>query len=135
MMTSASRPVVLHANGPMPTPSGPERRHFHDLDGRWVGWAGWIRNEAGDVSGWHHHATNDTHVYVIRGSVAVEFGPGGSERIVAAAGDFFIVPSQTVHRELTSGDSDLAAFVVRVGGEPEEVDAGGPEPAAASREP
>jgi uncharacterized RmlC-like cupin family protein len=133
-MTNASRPVVLQPNEPMPAPPGSERRHFHDPDGRWVGWAGWIQNDAGDVSGWHHHATNDTHVYVIRGSVTVEFGPGGSERVVAGAGDFFIVPSNTIHRELTSEDSDLEAFVVRVGGEPEQVDAGGPDPAAKSQE-
>jgi mannose-6-phosphate isomerase-like protein (cupin superfamily) len=82
-MASTSRPVVLHPNEPMPEPPGPERRHFHDPDGRWVGWAGWIQNEAGDVSGWHHHAANDTHVYVLRGSVTVEFGPAranGSSR-------------------------------------------------------
>jgi uncharacterized RmlC-like cupin family protein len=130
-VTSASRPVALHPNAPMPAAPGSERRHFHDPDGRWVGWAGWIRNEAGDVSGWHHHATNETHVYVIRGSVTVEFGPDGTERIVADAGDFFIVPATTVHRELTGDGSDLEAFVVRVGGEPEEVAVGGPEPAVA----
>ena len=123
-------PVVLHPNASMPEPPGPERRHFHDLDRRWVGWSGWIKDEAGDTSGWHHHATNETYVYVIRGSVTVEFGPGGSERIVAGAGDFFIVPSNTVHRELTSDGSDLEAFIVRVGGEPEEVGAGEPEPDA-----
>ena len=122
-------PVVLHPDGSMPEPPGSNRRHFHDVDGRWVGWAGWIQNDAGDVSGWHHHASNDTYVYVIRGSVTVEFGSSGSDRIVAGAGDFFIVPSNTIHRELTSDDSDLEAFIVRVGGEPEEVDAGGAEPA------
>jgi uncharacterized RmlC-like cupin family protein len=126
-MTNASLPVVLHPNGPMPAPPGPERRHFHDRDGRWVGWAGWIQNDAGDVSGWHHHAVNDTYVYVMRGSVTVEFGRGGSERIVAGPGDFFIVPADTVHRELTGEGSDLEAFIVRVGGEPEEVAADGPE--------
>jgi uncharacterized RmlC-like cupin family protein len=127
-MTSTSRPVVLHPNGAVPAPVGSERRHFRDPEGRWVGWAGWIQNDAGDVSGWHHHAANETHVYVIRGSVTVEFGPGGTERIVAGAGDFFIVPSGTVHRELTGDESDLEAFVIRVGGEPEEVGADGPEP-------
>jgi uncharacterized RmlC-like cupin family protein len=130
-MDSASQPVVLHPNGSLPVPLGSERRHFHAPDGRWIGWAGWIRNDAGDVSGWHHHATNDTHVYVLRGSVMVEFGPGGSERIEAGAGDLFIVPSDTVHRELTSEDSDLEAFIVRVGGEPEEVAADEPEPGTA----
>ena len=126
-MTSTSRPIVLHPNEPVLASLGSERRHFHDADGRWVGWAGWIQNEAGDVSGWHHHAGNETHVYVIRGSVTVEFGPDGSEHLVAGAGDFFIVPSDTVHRELTSDDSDLEAFIVRVGGHPEEVAADGPK--------
>ena len=127
-MTSA--PVVIRPSGTMPEPPGSERRHFHDPDGRWIGWAGWIQNEAGDVSDWHHHASNVTYVYVIRGSVTVEFGPGGSDRIVAGAGDFFIVPADTVHRESTSDDSDLEAYIVRVGGEPEHVTAEGPEPAA-----
>jgi uncharacterized RmlC-like cupin family protein len=111
----------------MPEPAGTERRLYSDVDGRWVGWAGWIQNEAGEVSGWHHHAANDTYVYVIRGSMTVNFGPGGAENIEARAGDFFIVPSQTIHRETTSQDSDLEAFVVRVGGEPEHVNVGGPK--------
>jgi quercetin dioxygenase-like cupin family protein len=103
-------------------------RHHLDTEGRWVGWSGWIRNEAGDVSGWHHHAANQTYVYVIRGSVTVEFGPGGTERVEARAGDFFVVPAQTIHREKTSPDADLEAFLVRVGGEPERVDVDEPEP-------
>jgi uncharacterized RmlC-like cupin family protein len=111
----------------MPEPHGAERRHFFDPDGRWTGWAGWIQNDAGDVSGWHHHAANDTHVYVIRGSVTIDFGPGGAESIAASAGDFFIVPSETVHRETTGQDSDLEAFIVRVGGEPEQINVDGPE--------
>jgi uncharacterized RmlC-like cupin family protein len=126
---SKSRPVVVHPEEGMPEPPGPDRRQFIDRDGRWVGWAGWIQNEAGDVSSWHHHAANDTHVYVIRGSVTIDFGPGGAESIVAGAGDFFIIPSQTIHRETTSQESDLEAFVVRVGGDPEHVNVDGPEAA------
>jgi uncharacterized RmlC-like cupin family protein len=126
---SKSRPVVVHPEEGMPEPPGPERRQFIDRDGRWVGWAGWIRNEAGDVSRWHHHAANDTHVYVIRGSVTIDFGPGGAESFVARAGEFFIIPPQTIHHETTSQDSDLEAFVVRVGGEPEHVNVDGPEAA------
>ncbi len=55
--------------------SGVQRRQLFRRDGRW---ADWIRNEAGDVSGWHHHADNDTYVYVLRGSVSIDFGPGGA---------------------------------------------------------
>jgi len=118
---SNARPVVVHPEEGMPEPPGPERRDFTDPDGRWVGWAGWIRNEAGDASGWHHHGANDTYVYVIRGSMTTDFGPDGAESIEARAGDFFIVPPQTIHRETTGQDSDVEAFIVRVGGEPEHV--------------
>jgi uncharacterized RmlC-like cupin family protein len=92
-------------------------------------WAAWIRNDAGDVSDWHHHADNDTYVYVSRGSLTFEFGMGGAERAVASAGDFVIVPAQTIHREMTSPDADLEAFVLRIGGEPEHVNVDGPESA------
>jgi uncharacterized RmlC-like cupin family protein len=125
---STSQPVVVHPGEEMPGPVTPDmQRLIYDRDGRWVGWAGWIRNEAGDVSGWHHHAANDTFVYVIRGSVTIHFGPGGEENVVAGAGDFFIVPSQTIHRETTGEDGDLEAFVFRVGGEPEHVNVDGPQ--------
>lgn len=127
---SESRPVVVHPDQAMPETPGTERRQFVDSEGRWVGWAGWIQNEAGEVSGWHHHAANDTHVYVIRGSVTVDFGPGGADSIEARAGDFFIVPSGTIHRETTSQHSDLEAFIVRVGSEPEHVNVDGPEPSS-----
>jgi len=126
---SKSRPVVVHhpeQGTPEPAMSGTERRQLFERDGRW---ADWIRNDAGDVSGWHHHAANDTYVYVIRGSVTIEFGPGGAESVMASAGDFFIVPSRTIHRETTGQEADLDAFVIRVGGEPEHVNVDGPEAA------
>jgi uncharacterized RmlC-like cupin family protein len=127
-----SRPVVVHPEEAIagPTTPGMELRQHFDADGRWVGFTGWIRNEAGDVSGWHHHAANDTYVYVIRGSVTIEFGPGGAERVEARAGDFFLVPPETIHRELTGPDADLEAFVLRVGGEPEHVGVDAPEGAS-----
>jgi uncharacterized RmlC-like cupin family protein len=126
---SKSLPVVVHPQEAIagPTTPGMELRHLFDPDGRWVGWTGWIRNDAGDVSRWHHHVANDTYVYVIRGSVTIEFGPGGAERVEARAGDFFLVPSHTIHRETTSPNADLEAFVLRVGGEPEHLDVDGPE--------
>ena len=106
--------------------SGRERRQLFERDSRW---ADWIRNDAGDASGWHHHAANDTYVYVLRGSVTIDFGLDGAESIVATAGDFFIVPSQTIHRETTGRDADLEAFVIRLGGEPEHVKVDGPQAA------
>lgn len=122
---STTRPVLVHRPDE-PTPETPdtERRQQWVRDGRW---AAWIRNEAGDVSGWHHHAANDTYVYVSRGSLTIEFGPGGGGSVVAGAGDFVVVPSQTIHRETTGPDADLEAFVLRIGGGPEHVNVEGPE--------
>jgi quercetin dioxygenase-like cupin family protein len=98
------------------------RRRFTDREGRWSGWAERIRNAPGDVSSWHQHPASDTYVYVIRGSVTVDFGLGGAERFSASAGDFFIIPAQLIHRESTSPDSELEAFVIRVGELPEKID-------------
>ncbi len=123
------RPLVVHPEEGMVGPETPgmNLHHYFDRDHRWVGWAGWIRSEAGDESGWHHHADNETYVYVIRGVVTVDFGPGGRESLVARRGDFFFVPSLSIHRETTSPNADLEAFVLRVGGEPEHVNVDGPE--------
>jgi uncharacterized RmlC-like cupin family protein len=84
-------------------------------------------NDAGDVSGWHHHVANVTYVYVSRGSLTMEFGPEGAESVVARGGDFIVVPPFTIHRETTGPDVDLEAFVIRIGGEPEHVAVDGPE--------
>lgn len=128
---SKSRPIVIHPEEGVAGPASPglEERHLFDRDGRWAGWAGWIHNEAGDKSGWHHHAANNTYVYVIRGTLRIDFGPGGAESVEAGTGDFIFIPSQTIHHETTSHDSPVEAFVLRVGSEPEYVKADGPEAA------
>ena len=48
---------------------------------------------------------------------------------LALLANFVIVPAQTIHRETTSPDADLEAFVLRIGGEPEHVNVDGPESA------
>jgi uncharacterized RmlC-like cupin family protein len=112
--------VVHHPDQGVASPamSGAERREHFERDGRW---ADWIHNDAGDVSDWHHHAANVTYVYVSRGSITIEFGADGTESVTARAGDFFIVPPHTVHRETTGDGADLEAFVIRIGGMPEHV--------------
>jgi uncharacterized RmlC-like cupin family protein len=121
-----TRPIVVHpheATAGLPTP-GMERRQFFDLDGRW---AGWVRTDAGAAGGWHHHATNDTYVYVLAGALTVESGHGGRESVIGGPGDFMFIPAQTIHREITGADADVEAFIVRVGGAPQVVNVDGPE--------
>ena len=69
------------------------------------------------MSGWHHHGGHDTIVYVISGSVAIEFGEGGRQAVQAGASDFLMIPSALVHRESTPGDEPSRSVVIRAGGE------------------
>jgi uncharacterized RmlC-like cupin family protein len=103
---------------------GMERQQQFEREGRW---ASWIRIESGNVTSWHHHAANDTYVYVGRGSVTLEFGPGGAESVVAGAGDFFHVPAETIGANVV-----FVGFVLRIGTAPERVDVDGPDAAEGS---
>ena len=61
-------------------------------------WSGLLRTEAGLNSGWHHHGDYESSIYVISGTVRLEFGPDGAEAVDASAGDFVYVPKGVVHR-------------------------------------
>jgi len=90
-------------------------------------WAGLTTTEPGLVSGWHHHGGHDTIVYVISGSVAIEFGEGGRQAIQAGAGDFLVIPSGLIHRESTPGDEPSRSVVIRSGGDgPPTIEVDGP---------
>jgi uncharacterized RmlC-like cupin family protein len=82
-------------------------------------WAGFVRTAPGMTSGWHHHGDHETSIYVARGTLRMESGPGGSEVIEAVAGDFVHVPKRAVHREGNERDEESHLIVVRAGrGEP-----------------
>lgn len=130
-----SRPIVIHTNEApqapgLPTP-GMARRELLDDDERWVGW---LRTTAGMAGGWHHHGERDSYIYVLRGSITIEFGPGGREHVRASAGDFIFNPRRIVHRETTGPDEPAEAFVVRVGSGPQNFNVDGPEPERGSAE-
>jgi len=122
------RPAVMHAtdgevaSGP-PTP-GMERRQLMEHGNAWVGW---VRTEAGLAGGWHHHGDRDSYVYVLGGSVTIDYGPGGQEQVRATAGDLIFNPARMVHRETTAGEA-AEFFVVRVGSGPQTVNVDGPDP-------
>jgi uncharacterized RmlC-like cupin family protein len=78
-------------------------------------WSGYVRTEAGMVSGWHHHGEYESVIYVLSGLLRMEFGPDGSNTVEAGPGDFVLVPKGVVHREsnLSAEPGDL--IVVRAG--------------------
>lgn len=90
-------------------------------------WAGFVRTPAGGVSGWHHHGTNQTSVYVVDGVFRVEFGPGGGDVVEGHPGDFVFIPPGTVHREINPGDVESHLVVVRAGTDQPTTNVDGPE--------
>jgi uncharacterized RmlC-like cupin family protein len=91
-------------------------------------WAGMAITEAGGVSGWHHHGDCETGAYVVAGEFKVEFGPSGSEEVVAGPGDFVHIPAHAIHRESNPTSAPSQVVVMRAGRGPVVVNVAGPAP-------
>jgi uncharacterized RmlC-like cupin family protein len=111
------------AAGP-PTP-GMDRRQAFASESLW---AGKVSTEPEMVSGWHHHGTYETVIYVLSGALRMEFGPGGAETVDAGPGDFVVVPPGLIHRESNPSDATADLIGVRVGSGESVFAADGPEP-------
>lgn len=90
-------------------------------------WAGLVHTEPGAGSGWHHHGEHDTSLYVVAGTMRLEFGAGGSSSVEAHAGEFLHVPPHTVHRESNPGEARSTAVIGRAGDGPPTVNVDGPD--------
>ncbi len=79
------------------------------------------------TSAWHHHGEHTACVYVVRGQLRIEWGPGGCESVDLAAGDFYVVSPNTIHREgnPASDEQEIVAFYLGSG--PSVVNVDGPE--------
>lgn len=89
-------------------------------------WAGTVDTEAGALSGWHHHGTHDTTLYVVSGTMRLESGRGGGHVVEAGPGDFLHVPAGAVHRESNPGAESSRAVIVRCGSGVPTVNVDGP---------
>jgi uncharacterized RmlC-like cupin family protein len=117
--------VKIRADELVPIESPPEIHRRQAFAKRGL-WAGLATTEPGLASGWHHHDGHDTIIYGLSGRLIVEFGDG-DDRVEAAAGDFLLIPSGLVHREITPGEASAEFVVVRAGGDgPPTVEVDGP---------
>lgn len=94
-----------------PTP-GMTRRVGLEIEGMW---SGVVDTEPHAESDWHHHGEHETTLYVVRGRMRLESGPGGRDVVTASAGDFLHVPARAVHREANPDDLPAQAVIVRCG--------------------
>ncbi|WP_270888303.1 cupin domain-containing protein [Pedococcus sp. 5OH_020] len=91
--------------------SGMLRRRAFEAPGLW---AGQVMTEPGAVSGWHHHDSNTSMLYVVRGVLRLE-SEGVEGWVDALAGDYIHVPAFTVHRESNPGRVRSVAIIARSG--------------------
>ena len=94
-----------------PTPGMDRERAYH-LDELW---SGRVTTAPGAVSGWHHHGSNESSLYVVSGVLRFEF-EGYDGHLDAEAGDFVHVPPYTVHRESNPTGEVSVAAIARAGG-------------------
>ena len=91
---------------------GLARHTAFEEDGHWFGH---VEADPETMSGWHHHGDNVTMGYVIKGTVTLEFGPGGGESVQVSEGEYFEVPRNTVHREGNASKETGEVVIARVG--------------------
>ena len=90
-------------------------------------WSGLARTEAGMISGWHHHGDYESTIYVLTGSLRMEFGSNGQESFDAGPGDFVFVGKGIVHRESNPSSERGTIVVVRAGHGDPVTNVGGPQ--------
>jgi quercetin dioxygenase-like cupin family protein len=84
----------------------------------------------GIVSGWHHHGAFDQYGYMVSGVARLEYGPGGRDAITLGTGDFWHMPANTIHRDVSpSAPEGQVAIIFYRGTGPMVVNVEGPEPA------
>jgi len=106
-----------------PTP-GVTREQAFQTDRMWSGFA---RTEPGMISGWHHHGDHESTIYVLTGSLRMEFGTGGGGAFEAHPGDFVFVGKHAVHREGNPSSEEATIVVVRAGQGEAVVNVDGPD--------
>ena len=119
---------VVHPDALVPADptKGMDRRRAFEAPGLW---AGLVDTAPGTVSGWHHHGEHESSLYIVAGTMQLEFGPGGESVVEARPGDFVHVPARVVHRESNLGDVVSRAVIARAGEGAPTVNVDGPDPA------
>jgi len=92
-------------------------------------WVGTVRTEPGFVTGWHHHGSYDTYLYVIAGEFRLEWGPGGTCVEEGRPGTFILIPGGEIHREASASEDGVEALLFRVGEGEVVINTDGPAPA------
>jgi uncharacterized RmlC-like cupin family protein len=86
-----------------------------------------IRLSGGFTGNWHHHGKRTMYGYVVSGNAVLEFGRKGMERAVISQGDFFLIPSEVVHRDVNPNNEDALILIFNIGQGPTSQEVSSPE--------
>jgi uncharacterized RmlC-like cupin family protein len=92
-------------------------------------WMGLATTPPAGVSGWHHHGSCVSGIYVVSGRARFSWGPGGHESAEVGPGDFLAVAAGAIHQEEALGDEPLVLVVARGAAGTLVVNVEAPEPA------
>lgn len=88
------------------------------------------RVDGNSATDWHHHGERHVYVYLVDGSVALEYGPDGQQRLEGSAPLFAYIPPKVVHRDVNPTETEQLSVINFVGSGPMVVNVDGPEDAA-----
>jgi uncharacterized RmlC-like cupin family protein len=79
-------------------------------------WLGTVTTDPSTLTGWHHHGTYDTYLYVLGGAARLDtWSDEEIHRHEAGPGSFVHVPAGTIHREGSASPTGVEAVLVRIG--------------------
>ena len=118
MTTSLFNDDIIHVpDGSMtdgPNTPGQPRQTAFETQGLWAGVTTVIAKDT--PSQWHHHADHDTVMYMLDGSIRVDWGETGEKSVDMHPGDFAFIKRGAIHRAQLINDSKSCSFaVVRIG--------------------
>jgi uncharacterized RmlC-like cupin family protein len=91
-------------------------------------WMGHVTTPPGGISGWHHHGSCVSGIYVVSGRAQFSWGPGGRESAAVGPLGFLAVAAGAIHQEEALGDEPLVLVVARSAAGTLVVNTAGPEP-------
>ena|ERR1700690_995410 len=107
-----------------PSTPGMQRRQAFATDRVW---SGIVHTDAGAFSAWHHHGDHESVIYVVSGSLRLEYGAGGTDGFDAKPGEFIYIPPYSVHREGNTTEQVASIVVTRAGSGESVINVDGPD--------
>jgi len=108
-----------------PNTPGQMRKTAFSPDGLWIGQCEVTARD--QASQWHHHENYDSIMFMLEGTIRVDWGPNGEKNFVLRPGDYAFFGRKAIHRaQIIEADGDCRYVFVRIGSGESVVNVDGP---------